>query len=264
MALGPAEIGAQLSDWMIRFGGGQFLKWGGYILISSMCICALYVLFYITQFKIKEMVFPLYGSGKDGVFAIDKTKRNRCRWINKKTAWQRMLPIATKRQDEPYDSEYIYPGNQIYSYDLNGVCIPGRVNVSIEYKDISEVDKRDLELECIQYIRALYPDNKIYKGPMKININKSEAQIRAEINPVPYSWRAWQSLQHKKNAQEFAEDNWWQENKYFMSLVITCLVCATMIIATAYFTMKYTGTKAIPALERWTAAINNANVIPGK
>ena len=104
----------------------------------------------------------MFGSGKDGVFSIGKKKKNRFKWIKKRTAWKPMLPLFNKQEVEPFDSEYIYPGNQVYAFCLNGEWIPGRVN-----------------------------------------IDKDEDTIRAEINPVPYYVRNWQSLQHKKNAQEF-------------------------------------------------------------
>jgi len=85
-----------------------------------------------------------------------------------------MYPLFNKKDIEPFDQEFVYPGKQIYVFDLNGAWIPGR-----------------------------------------ININKTEGKLRAEINPVPYYVRNWQSLEHKKNAQEFSEHDFWAENKIF-------------------------------------------------
>ncbi len=34
-----------------------------------------------------------------------------------------------KRNREPFDSEYIYPGKRVYVFDLNGEWSPGRINI---------------------------------------------------------------------------------------------------------------------------------------
>lgn len=170
------------------------------------------------------LVFPLYGSGKDGTFAIGKAKANRVKWANKeKTSWRTMKPWFNKKDIEPFDSEYIYQGNQIYAFELNGELSPGRLN-------------------CGQ-------DN--------------EDKIRGDIAMVPHYVRNWQSLQHKKNAQEFAEQDWWQENKYFVMVIVTAGLCLVMVGLTVYFTYQF-ATHGTQDMANLANAIKGFATIPGK
>jgi hypothetical protein len=137
-----------------------------------------------------------------------------------------MLPWFNKKEIEPFDDEYIYPGNEVYSFILNDIYIPAR-----------------------------------------ININKTESEIRSEINPVPYYWRNWQSLIHKQNSKEFAMQDWWSENKHFVALLITAIACVLMVTLSAWFTIKYSGGQADKIIGSNTGladAIRGLSEIPGK
>lgn len=162
----------------------------------------------------------MFGSGKDGVFSFGKKRKNRVKWIKNRTSWKRLFPFFNKKEIEPFDSEYIYPGNQIYGFELNGELIPGR-----------------------------------------INIDKDENKIRAEINPVPYYIRNWQSFQHKKNAIEYAENNWWDQNKMFIYMLLAILFCCIMCVVTIYMSYQF-ATKGKLDLGKITEAIEKINVIP--
>ena len=102
----------------------------GILFVSAAIIAVLVGLFLLLNYRFKATVFPLYGSGKDGVFAFGKPKTNRVRWVKGRTAWKKLFPIANKEEIEPFDSEFIYPGNKIYVFELNGEWIPGRVNIN--------------------------------------------------------------------------------------------------------------------------------------
>ena len=99
--------------------------------------------------------------------------------------------------------------------------------------------------------------------PARININKSEKSIRAELNIVPYEYRNWQSLTHKKNALEFAEEGWWEQNKGFVYMLIAVAICCILCGVTVWLTYQFAdvGRAGIGGL---TQAINNINTIPGK
>ena len=218
--VGPQDISAAFSG----IGGSilpQLLRWSGYVLISAAIISVLWGAYLYFQFSISVDVFPLYGSGKDGIFSVAKKKRNRLRWVKNKTAWNSLFPLFNKKEIEPFDSEYIYPGNQVYVFDLNGRWIPGR-----------------------------------------ININKSEDQIRAEINPVPYSVRNWEALMYKKHAEEYATQNFWLQNKEFFMVIATALLCLIMVGLTVWLTFQYAGGKA-ESIASLSNAINNFGVIKG-
>jgi len=176
----------------------QIFFWIGWSLVGLLVLGVLVAVYYWMTFNIKVVTWELYGSGKDGVFSFGKKKMNRVRWINKKTAWRPLFPLFNRMELEPFDSEYVYPGKQIYAFILNEKWFPGR-----------------------------------------INIDQNEETIRSEINPVPYYIRNWQSLQHKKNAREFAEHNFWEDNKYFFMVLVTAILCLVMVGITVYFTYKF-------------------------
>jgi len=115
----------------------------------------------------------------------------------------------------------------------------------------------------------VYPGKQVYSFiqgetwiPGRINLNKDENTLRAEINPVPYYVRNWQSLQHKKNAKEFAEHNWWEDNKYFFMVIVTAALCLVMVGVTVYFTYKF-ATGGTGAMNNLATAISSFNTIGG-
>jgi len=202
--------------------GTKLMFYMGYAIVIIIVLAAVYVAFQYFTHNIKAEVYKLYGSGQDGVFSFAKPRGNRVKWIKKRTAWKPLFPLMNRIEIEPFDSEYIYPGNIIKVFDLNGIWIPGR-----------------------------------------ININKSESQIRSEINPAPYSVRSWQSLQHKKNAMEFAKTDWWSENKTLMICLIAGIAILIAACVTVWLTYKLAGAGSsdISAL---TQAIKGFGNIPGQ
>ena len=207
-------------NWFGIFGSLVYwLKIGFYSLILIGLMGVVYIL---VTYNIKATIFPIYGSGKDGVFSVSKKKWNRYKWIRNRSAWKPLLPILTIKEVEPIALEYIYPGNRVIGFEFNGELIPGR-----------------------------------------INIDKSERTFRAEINPVPHYVRNWQSLTHKKHAMEYAEKNWWQENKAVMISLMAGIAILIAACVTVYLTYKFAGggREDIHAL---TNAIKNFGNIPGK
>lgn len=111
-----------------------------------------------------------------------------------------------------------------------------------------------------------YAGNKIFGyeiageiKPLDISFDHEELKIK----PVEYHIRQWQSLTHKKHAEEFAEHNFWQDNKQFFMTVLTALFCCALVGVTIYFTYKFAtaGTGEIRSLAE---AIRGLSNIPGK
>lgn len=109
---------------------GQAMWWLGYALLGVAIIGAIVFVYYVSAFKIKANVLKLYGSGKDGVFAVSKPSKNKFKWIKERTAWQPLFPLFNKKEIEPFDSEYIYPGDYVFAFELNGNFFPGRINIT--------------------------------------------------------------------------------------------------------------------------------------
>ena len=200
---------------------GQIGQWLGIILGCVVLMLVIGLIYYLMSFNIKCQVWQLYGSGTDGVFSVGKEKKQRFKRIRNGSSWQPLWPLMNREEIEPFDDEYVYPGQKVYACRLNKVYVP-----------------------C------------------KINIGATENQLRAEINPVPHYVRNWQSLMHKKNAQEFAQHNWWEDNKHMVMVIATVVACGVMVIATVYFTFKYAGGEA-ESLNRLASAIKNFGNVPG-
>lgn len=130
-----------LSDinWLSALGPTMFwIGWGSLGLLLSV---VMYGVYYFFTFPFKMHVMPLYGSGTDGRFAVDKKKWNKAKWNKHKTKWQLLWPLFKNNEVEPFDSEYIYPGKQVYAFDLNGILIPGRINIHMDEDELrSEVN----------------------------------------------------------------------------------------------------------------------------
>lgn len=201
------------------FGNLMFIiQW---VLIGVVFIGVMFLLYFYLTYNIRLTVFPLYGSGKDGLLAVMKPKKNRLCWNRNHTAWRPLFPLLNKKQIKPFDSEYIYPGKNVFAFKFNE------------------------EL-----------------APCRINVDRTETQIRGDLTSVPYEVREWQSLQHKKNAQEYAAGGFWNENK----TLIIALLCSVALLAAAliFIYMSYkmagAGRADISAL---TNALNDWGTIPG-
>jgi len=83
------------------------------------------------------------------------------------------------------------------------------------------------------------------------------------ISPVPHYVRNWQSYMHKKNAMDFAKHSFWEDNKYFIMVIVTAAICLALVGVTIYYTYHFAtgGTEKISLLTR---AIENINSIPSK
>ena len=103
-----------------------WLLWG---LLALFIVAVFFGAYYYLTFNIKAIVFPLYGSGKDGIFSVGKSKTNRVKALKRGNVWRSLWPVMNNKNREPFDAEYIYPGKKIYVFELNGEWIPGRINI---------------------------------------------------------------------------------------------------------------------------------------
>ncbi len=200
---------------------GVIMYYVGIFFLALIILAGFAAMMYVLKFKIKATVVPMYGSGKDGVFSVGKPKRNRVRWVNHRTAWRSLFPLFNKKEREPFDTEFVYPGNQIYVYELNDEWVPGR-----------------------------------------INIEQTEQELRAEINPVPYYVRNWQSLTYRKHELEFAKLDFWTENKQLFVTLGVIAFCCILCGAVIYFTFEFAG-GAKTSMDAMSKAIEGIGNIAG-
>lgn len=121
-------------------------------------------------------------------------------------------------------------------------------------------NRKELQPFSPEYI---YPGNKIFAFeyndawiPGKFVFNTKEGGLSTEIVPAPYHVRNWQSLQHKRNAMEFAKQDFWSENKTMVTAVIVVFVCMIMVLGTAYFAYKMVSMSQ-PSASALTNALQN-------
>lgn len=241
---------------------GQVIFWIGYGAIGLGLAVLMGAGYYILSFDHKVTVFQMFGSGKDGVFSFGKPKTNRIKWVKNRTAWRSLWPFMNRRNIEPFDSEYIYPGKQIFAFDLNGRWTPGRVNIQIEHDDVPPKKILELQNEIREYLAKKYKDIADWTHA-SIEIPQSEETIRAYIQPVPYHIRNWEAIEIRENAREFAEQTFWNENKTLIIALITAAICLALAGVTIYFSYQYAG-GGQASMNNLADAIRNLGVIPAR
>ena len=107
----------------------QAMRWLGILLISSGILSVIATVYYTIGFQIKATEFKLFGSSKTGNYSIGRPKKNRYKWIKNRSAWKPLFPLFNKKEIEPFDSEFIYPGNRVWSIIINDTLIPCRINI---------------------------------------------------------------------------------------------------------------------------------------
>lgn len=127
MSIG-ASLGLDQINYMASIS--SIIYWIIYAMLGLFIILGLWAAYYWLSFTIKATVFPLYGSGKDGVFSVGKPKSNKLKWVKHRTAWRSLYPLFNKIDREPFDAEFIYPSKKVYVFDMNGNWSPGRINIS--------------------------------------------------------------------------------------------------------------------------------------
>ena len=247
-------------DWFNIAGIGQIMYYVGIGFLALIILAAFGIALYVMQFRIKATIIPMYGSGTDGVFSFGKTKKNRVKWVNNKTAWKSLFPLFNKVEREPFSSEFIYPGNQIYVYELENEWAPGRQNISVEVNQLEGEDKQRVEEEVLEWLKKKYPTSSWVVG--EINVNLTEEQVRAKINPVPFYVRNWQSLTYRKHEIEYAKQDFWTQNKYLIITLGVVAFCCILCGAVIYFTFEFAG-GAKQSMDLLSSAIQGMQNIPG-
>jgi len=213
-------LGLENVDWFSMLGGVFY--WAGYILLGLVVGVVMFGAYYLMGFQVKAKVIPLYGGGESGSIGIGKPKNNRFKWVDGRKAWKPLFPLFNKLKVEPFEPEYIYPGNNVLAFKFGETFVPGKYEVKEDGKN-----------------------------------------LKAQVSPVPYYIRNWQSLAHKKTNQEYAQQGFWEDNKMFIYGVITVAICCAVALATVWLTYKFAG-GGTTAINNLADSIQNFQVIPGK
>ena len=110
----------------------QGMYWLGVLLFSAIIISIMWFGYRMLTFKMKATIFPLYGAGIGGELSVGKPKHNRFKWNKDKTAWLMLKPYFNNKEIEPFDPSLLYPGNQVFAYEIGGEIIPCKHDINIE------------------------------------------------------------------------------------------------------------------------------------
>lgn len=128
-------------------------------------------------------------------------------------------------------------------------------------------NKQEVEPFDSEYI---YPGRVVYAfkfnemyHPGRIDI-QAEDRFRGIVKAVPHSVRAWQSLQHKKNAQEFASGIF-ERNRAFIMTILTVLILCVLVGFTFWLIFQFVAPakESMDGLSSALRGVAEAN-IPGK
>jgi hypothetical protein len=197
------------------------MKWAMWGTLGLLIVLAFAVIYYYLLFTIKVEVIPLQGSTKDGVFVVGKSKSNKIRYTNNRSEWRSLWPIGNKITREPFDDKYINNKKFIRVFEIGDVWIP-----------------------CEAAINTV-GEAKNWLG---------------QLNPVPHYIRNWQSLVHKKHNFEFAQHNFWEDNKVLIMTVVCVGLCLLLCAGTVWLTYKFT-TPNTAAWGNFADALKNSGVV---
>jgi len=94
-----------------------------------------FLFLYFKQFKYKIRYWNMVGDIKnEKSVTIDRPQWNRARWNKTKTAWQLMFPLFKNKPISPFDSEYIYSGNNVYAFKFGETYVPAEINLNNVHK----------------------------------------------------------------------------------------------------------------------------------
>jgi len=181
-------------------------------------------IYYMMMFNIKVELITLIGSTKTGVFVLGKTRKNRVRYINNRTEWRSLHPLFNRKSIEPFEDKYIQDKRNVRAFEIGDLWVPVEATVNTASENIKD--------------------------------------WVANLIPVPHYIRNWQSLAHKKHNFEFAQHNFWEDNKTLIMAVIAVGLCLVLCGVTVWLTYKY----AAPNTASWnqlTDAIKNIGVVQG-
>jgi len=239
----------------------DIMRWVFYFIVSGGLIAILTGLFYrFVLFRYKVYYWELYGSTKDGNFAMGKLKTNMARWDKKKKSWQMLYPLFNKKTHPPFDAEYIYPGKICFAYKLNEDFIPGRLNMNhtspVDFEN--EEEFATFSSYANDLAKLMGVSNKKYDEYMPILVGGmlNEEKIRASLDPIEYHLRNWHETEIKQNELEFQVESFWDSNKHIFMVLGVSIVCLIMVSVCAWFVYKMF-TEGRPDAVALTSALQN-------
>ena len=201
----------------------NIMFWVQWIFYGIILLAIMFVLYAFVLHSIRVTIFPLYGGMEDLTYSVGKKTWNRFRWNKTKTAWIALFPLFNRTEIQPFKPNYMYAGKNIFAFKLGETLVPASLEITTNEK----------------------------------------SELTGKINPVPYYIRNWQSLTHKKNAQEFAERDWWSDNKTLISCLVAGLGILAAAIIVVYLTYKLAGGGRAD-IQALTQAFREWGTIPGK
>jgi len=102
----------------------------GYVLMTLFFLIIgglIFLYWYYNRFQMDITIFPVRGNGSGG-YSVGSKRTNKIKTDNRNQEWTLLKPWFKGETLEPFEGQYIYPGNQVYAYELQGELFPAKVN----------------------------------------------------------------------------------------------------------------------------------------
>lgn len=179
----------------------RLLFWGEAIFIMVLCMALVFFVFHVLKHKFKAVEYSIVGSGTLQGLSVGSRKSNRYRWNKDKTKWLPLMPLFNKTEISPFPERYRYAGNRLIVFKYGEHYIPGCINID----------------------------------------SKESEDIKAEINPVPYSVRNWMNIRIQKTISELSKPTFWEKYTPYIALIATVGLCCLITGVTVYLTYNFAG-----------------------
>ena len=147
----PAGISAAFSNAMTGNIGSIIMKTLFWMVIIAAVGIVFTIIYMLITYKYKFIIFKGYGDGTGGR-GVGKPKFDLGR-EKKDGSWQ--LLFRRKHNLEPFADNFIYPGNWVAAYEVDGKIVPGKIlmekkDMVIEPVPYSVRKKTELELQQLE------------------------------------------------------------------------------------------------------------------
>jgi hypothetical protein len=145
----PEDISNVVSGFFTGDIGTTIVKVVVWVLIAAIFAALFFVIYMLTQYKIKATVYKAYGDGKEG-YSVGKPKKDLVR-VLKDGSWQWLL---RRKNTEPFNPKYVYLKNRIIAFEIGKEIIPAKINIdeaaNMMVSPLPFADRKKAELELHQ------------------------------------------------------------------------------------------------------------------
>ena len=107
----------------------KIMYWIGYAIIMIGVIVGIALVLYYKKFKFKLYYWEVSGDTKNNNYTVESIRKNKAKWNKSMTKWDLFFPLFKKKSIEPFGSEHIYPGKNVYAFKDGEDYIPAKIKL---------------------------------------------------------------------------------------------------------------------------------------